>query len=150
MTTVASFRVPGFGQVDVVEQSYAGDRFWDLFGASGECLNEVNPFLKNHTQHEVEEFLARKLNDILSRLERECERNRIGQEELDEAVHEAAQTINARLNQVAEGQRQEPLISTAEEAAARINNGGRRHQLAFLFEVYGEVAAAEVLREAKE
>ncbi len=150
MTTVASFRVPGFGQVDVVEQTDAGERFWDLFASSGECLNEGNPFLKKPTQNEVEEFLAPKLDDILSRLEKECERNRIGQEELDEAVHEAAQTINARLNQVAEGQRQERLISTADEAAARINNGGRRHQLAFLFAVYGEVAAVEVLRKAEE
>lgn len=148
MKTVAHYRVRGFGQVDVIEQNDAGDRFWDLFGSSGECLNEGSPFWEKPTRREVEEFLSRQLKEILSRLVTECERNRVGQEELDEAVHEAAQRNNARLNQTVEGRQQERLISAAEAEAARVNNGGRIHQLAYLFEVYGESVAIEVLRKA--
>lgn len=149
MKTVAGYRVLGFGQVEVVEQNDAGDRFWDLFGATGECLNEGSPFRKKPTRGAVEEFLSRQLKEVLSRLEKECERNRIGEEELDEAVHEAVQVNNARLNQTVEGQQQERLISAAETGAARINNGGRVHQLAYLFEVYGETGAIEVLKQAE-
>jgi hypothetical protein len=148
MITVASYRVLGFGDVNVVEQNGAGDRFWDLFASSGECLNEGNPFWRKPTRREVEEYLSRQLKEVLSRLEKECERNRIGQEELDEAVHEAAQRNNARLNQAAEG-RQERLISAAEEKSVRINNEGRPRQLAYLFEVYGEAGTLEALKKAR-
>lgn len=148
MKTVATYHVSGFGQVDVVEQNDAGDRFWDLFGPTGECLNEGSPFRPKPTRPAVEEFLSRQLKEILSRLEKECERNRIAHEELDEAVHEAAQRNNARLNQTVDGRQQERLISTAETEAARINNGGRSHQLSYLFEVYGEAGAIEMLRKA--
>lgn len=146
MLTVTSYHVPGFGAVDVVEQNDAGDRFWDLFASSGECLNEGDPFWREPTRNQVEEFLARQLKEVLSRLEKECERNQIGQEHLDEAVHEAAQTNNSRLDQAAEAHQQEQLIAAAEEEAARINNGGHTRQLAHLFEVYGEAGAIEVLR----
>lgn len=146
MKTVANHHVLGFGQVDVVEQNDAGDRFWDLFGSTGECFNEGSPFRRKPTRRAVKEFLSCQLNEVLSRLERECERNRIGQEELDEAVHEAAQINNGKLNQTAEGRQQERLISAAEAEAARINNGGRIRQLTYLFEVYGETGAIEVLQ----
>ena len=149
MLTVASYHVPGFGAVDVVEQNDAGDRFWDLFASSGECLNEGDPFWREPTRNQVEEFLARQLKEVLSRLEKECERNQIGQEHLDEAVHEAAQTNNSRLDQAAEAHQQEQLIATAETEAARINNGGRTRQLAYLIEVYGEAGTIEVLRKAR-
>lgn len=148
MKTAATYHVPGFGDVDVVEQNDAGERFWDLFGSAGECLNEGHPFWTKPTRRAVEQFLSRQLKEVLGRLEKECERNRIGQEELDEAVHEAAQRNNARLNQTVDGRQQERLISTAEIEAARINNGGRAHQLSYLFEVYGEAGAIEVLRKA--
>jgi len=88
MRTVATYHVLGFGRVDLVEQSRAGDRFWDLFGSSGECLNEGNPFHRKPTRRAVEQFLACELKEVLVRLETECDRNRIGQEGLDEAVHE--------------------------------------------------------------
>jgi hypothetical protein len=141
--------VPGFGTVDIVEQKDAGDRFWDLFGASGECLNEGNPFWRKPTRSEVEEFLAQKLKEVLTRLETECEQSHIDQEHLDEAIYEAAQMNNAGLNQAAEAPQQERLISTAEERAARINNGGRRSQLACLFEMYGERGAVELLQQLR-
>lgn len=148
MTTVASYRVTGFGLVDVVEQNTAGDCFWDLFASSGECLNESHPFHRKPTHREVEQFLSHQLNEVLSRLEKECEQSHVGQEELDEAVHEAAQVENARLNQTACG-RPQRLIRTAEEKAARINNEGRTRQLAFLFEVYGEAGALEVVKNTR-
>jgi hypothetical protein len=57
--TVGSYDVPGFGCVDVVEQNdEAGDRFWDLFGSTGQCLSEGNPFWKKPTSRQVEQFLA--------------------------------------------------------------------------------------------
>jgi len=146
MKTVAGYPVLGFGQVDVVEHNDAGDRFWDLFGSTGECLNEGSPFRRKPTHRAVKAFLTCQLKGVVSRLERECERNRIGQQELDEAVHEAAQMNNARLNQTAESSQQKLLISTAEAEAARINNGGRVRQLAYLFEVYGETGAIELLQ----
>lgn len=148
MRTVATYHVLGFGRVDLVEQSRAGDRFWDLFGSSGECLNEGNPFHRKPTRRAVEQFLACELKEVLVRLETECDRNRIGQEGLDEAVHEAAQRKNARLNQTAGSRQQERLISAAEAEATRVNNGGRIHQLSYLFEVYGEAGTIEVLRKA--
>ncbi len=149
MKTIAAYHVLGFDQVDLVEQNDAGGRFWDLFGSSGECLNEGSPFWEKPTRREVEEFLSRQLKEILGRLERECERNQLGQEELDGAVHEAAQRNNANLNQTAGSRQQEQLISAAEEQAARINNEGRVRQLAYLLEVYGEAGAVEVLRKAR-
>jgi hypothetical protein len=149
MITVASYHVPGFGRVDVVEQNDGDDLFWELFASSGECLNEGDPFWGKPTRREVEEFLALQLKEVLSRLEKECEHNQITQEELDEAVHEAAQTNNAQLNQMAEVRQQEQLISTAEQQAAQINNGGRPCQLAYLFEVYGEAATVQALLKAK-
>lgn len=148
MKTVASYHVLGFGQVGVVEQNDAVDRFWDLFGSTGECLNEGSPFRRKPTRRAVKEFLSRQLKEVVGRLEKERERNRIGQGKLDEAVHEAAQMANARLNQTAEDREQERLISSAEAEAARINNGGRVRQLAYLFEVYGETGAIEVLQHA--
>jgi hypothetical protein len=149
MTSVASYTIPGFGEVDVVEQNDAGDRSWDLFAPSGECLNEGHPFDRKPTRRALEEFLSAQLKEVLHRLETECERNRIGQEELDEAVYEAARVNNVRLNETAKKQRQERLISTTEEKAARINNEGRTRQLAYLFEVYGEAGALEVLKKAR-
>lgn len=149
MKTVATHHVLGFGRVDVVEQGDAGDRFWDLFGPTGECLNEGRPFRAKPTRRTVEGFLAHQLKEILSRLEKECERYRIGQEELDEAVHEAAQMNNLRLNQMAGSRRQERLISTAEAKAARINNGGCVHQLAYLFEAHGEAGVLDVLKNVR-
>ena len=149
MVTVASYHVPGFGRVDVVEQNDGDDRFWDLFASSGECLNEGDSFWRKPTRREVEEFLAPQLKEVLGRLEKECERNQIAQEELDEAVHDAAQTNNAGLNQMAEVRQQEQLISTAEQQAAQINNGGRACQLAYLFEVYGEATTVQMLLKAK-
>jgi hypothetical protein len=148
MKTVATYHVLGFGQVDIVEQNDAGDRFWDLFGSSGECLNEGSPFRRKPTRRAVEQFLSRQLKEVLRRLEKECEQNRIGQEGLDEAVHEAAQGNNTKLNQTAGSRQQERLISAAEAEAARVNNGGRVRQLAYLFEVYGEAETIEVLRKA--
>ncbi len=148
MKTVAHYHVPGFGSVEVVEQNDAGDRFWDVFGSSGECLNEGSPFRRKPTRRAVEQFLACQLKEVLGRLETECERNRIGQEELDEAVHEAAQRNNTRVNHTAGSRRQERLISAAEAEAARVNNGGRVRQLAYLFEVYGESGTIEGLRGA--
>ncbi|ODU24066.1 MAG: hypothetical protein ABS95_02435 [Verrucomicrobia bacterium SCN 57-15] len=149
MTTVASHHVTGFGLVDVVEQNEADDCFWDLFAPSGECLNEGNPFQRKPTRREVENFLSRQLKEVLNWLEKECEQRHIGQEALDEAVHEAVQVENARLNQTAKGRPQEHLISIAEEKAARINNDGRTAQLSFLFEVYGETGALEVVKNAR-
>lgn len=149
MKTVATYHVVGFGQVNVVEQSDAGDRFWDLFGSSGECFNEGSPFRTRPTRCAVEQFLTHQLKEVLGRLETECERNRIGQGGLDEAVHEAAQKNNARLNQTAGSRQQDRLISAAEAEASRMNNGGRISQLAYLFEVYGEAGAIEVLRMAR-
>src|SRR5437899_2236520 len=102
----------------------------------GNVSTEGSPFQRKPTRLAVEKYLALQLKEFLSRLEKECERNRIGQEELDEAVHEAAQMNNTRLSQTAEGRKQERLISAAEAEAARINNGGCIHQLAYLFEVY--------------
>lgn len=148
MKTVAHYHVPGFGSVEVVEQSDAGDRFWDVFGSSGECLNEGSPFRRKPTRRAVEQFLACQLKEVLGRLETECERNRIGQEELDEAVHEAAQAKKTDLGQAVGSRQREQLISAAEEQAARINNEGRARQLAYLLEVYGEAETIEVLRGA--
>ena len=149
MKTVASYHVLGFGQVDVVEQDDTGDCFWDLFGPTGECLNEGNPFWKQPTRGEVGAFLSRQLKEILSRLEKECERNQLGQAELDEAVHEAAQAKNPDLSQAVGRRQQEQLICAAEEEAARINNEGRARQLAYLFEAYGEAGTIEVLKKAR-
>lgn len=149
MITVASYHVAGFGTVDIVEQNDADDRFWDLFAASGECLNEGNPFCGKPTRSEVEEFLAQILKEVLTRLEMECEQNHIDQEHLDEAIYEAAQMNNAGLNHAAEAPQQERLISTAEERAARINNGGRRCQLTCLFEMYGERGTVESLQKLR-
>lgn len=82
MKTVASYHVLGFGQVGVVEQNDAVDRFWDLFGSTGECLNEGSPFRRKPTRRAVKEFLSRQLKEVVGRLEKERERNRIGQGKL--------------------------------------------------------------------
>lgn len=148
MKTVATHHVLGFGEVDVVEQNDAGHCFWGLFGSAGACLNEGHPFWTKPTRRAVEQFLSGQLKKVLSRLETECARNRIGQEDLDQLVHEATQRNNARLNEAAESRQQERLISEAEEQGARINNEGRAGQLAYLFEVYGEAGTIEALRKA--
>ena len=150
MTTVASYSIPGFGEVDVVQQNDAGNRFWDLFAASGECLNKGHPFWSKPRRKQVETFLAQDLKETLARIEKECERLQITQEDLDEAIHEAAQAGNARLSQASDEKQQERLITTAEEQAARVNNGGRASQLVYLLEAYGEAGAVRVLRERYE
>ena len=150
MTTVASYRIPGFGTVDVVQQNDGRNRFWDLFAASGECLNEGHPFWSEPRRKQVETFLAHNLKEALARIERECERTKITQEDLDEVIHEAAQAGNRRLNQVSEEKQQERLITTAEEQAARVNNGGRTSQLIYLLEAYGEAGAVKALQDRDE
>lgn len=150
MTTVASYHIPGFGRVDVVEQNDTGNRFWDLFAASGECLNEGHPFWSKPRPKQVEAFLAQGLKEALARIEKECARLKIAQEDLDELIHEAAQAGNSRLNQASEEKQQERLITTAEEQAARINNGGRASQLVYLLEIYGEADALVALRDRHE
>src|SRR5437867_13053356 len=82
MVTVASYHVPGFGRVDVVEQNDGDGRFWELFGSAGECLNEGSPFQRKPTRHALEKYLALQLKEVLGQLEKEHERNRIGQEAL--------------------------------------------------------------------
>ena len=150
MTTVASYHIPGFGTVEVVQQNDGRNRFWDLFAASGECLNEGHPFWSKPRRKQVVTFLAQDLKETLARIEKECERLQITQEDLDEVIHEAAQASNRRLNQVSEEKQQERLITTAEEQAARVNNGGRASQLVYLLEAYGEAGAVRVLRERYE
>ena len=150
MTTIASHRIPGFGTVEVVQQNDGRNRFWDLFAASGECLNEGHPFWRKPQRKQVEAFLAHDLKEALARIEKECERLKITQEDLDEVVHEAAQTGNRRLNQVSEEKQQERLITTAEEQAARVNNGGRASQLVYLLEAYGEAGAVKALQDRHE
>jgi hypothetical protein len=150
MTTIASHRIPGFGTVEVVQQNDGRNRFWDLFAASGECLNEGHPFWRKPQRKQVEAFLAHDLKEALARIEKECERLKITQEDLDEVVHEAAQTGNRRLNQVSEEKQQERLITTAEEQAARVNNGGRASQLVYLLEAYGEAGAVQALQDRNE
>ena len=147
MTTVASYHIPGFGTVEVVQQNDGRNRFWDLFAASGECLNEGHPFGSKPRRKQVETFLAHDLKEALARIEKECERLKITQEDLDEVIHEAAQAGNRRLNQVSEETQQERLITTAEEQAARINNGGRTSQLIYLLEAYGEAGAVKALQD---
>ena len=147
MTTVASYHIPGFGTVEVVQQNDGRNRFWDLFAASGECLNEGHPFWSKPRRKQVETFLAQDLKEALARIEKECERLKIAQEDLDEVIHEAAQTGNRRLNQVSEEKQQERLITTAEEQAARVNNGGRTSQLIYLLEAYGEAGAVKALQD---
>jgi uncharacterized protein (UPF0335 family) len=150
MTTVASYRIPGFGTVEVVQQNDGRNRFWDLFAASGECLNEGHPFWSEPQRKQVETFLAHNLKEALARIERECESIKITQEDLDEVIHEAAQAGNRRLNQVSEEKQQERLITTAEEQAARVNNGGRTSQLIYLLEAYGEAGAVKALQDRHE
>jgi hypothetical protein len=150
MTTVASYRIPGFGTVDVVQHNDGRNRVWDLFAASGECLNEGHPFRSKPRRKQVEAFLAHDLKEALARIEKECERLKIAQEDLDEVIHETAQTGNLRLNQVSEEKQQERLITTAEEQAARINNGGRASQLVYLLEAYGEAGALKALQDRHE
>ena len=150
MTTVASYRIPGFGTVDVVQHNDGRNRVWDLFAASGECLNEGHPFRSKPRRKQVEAFLAHDLKEALARIEKECERLKIAQEDLDEVIHETAQTGNLRLNQVSEEKQQERLITTAEEQAARINNGGRASQLVYLLEAYGEAGALKALQDPHE
>jgi hypothetical protein len=150
MTTVASYRIPGFGTVDVVQQNDGRNRFWDLFAASGECLNEGHPFWSKPRRKQVETFLAHDLKEALARIEKECERLKITQEDLDEVIHEAAQAGNTRLSQASDQKQQERLITTAEEQAARVNNGGRASQLVYLLEAYGEAGAVRALRERYE
>ena len=147
MTTVASYHIPGFGTVDVVQQNDGRNRFWDLFAASGECLNEGHPFWSKPRRKQVVTFLAQDLKEALARIEKECERLKITQEDLDEVIHEAAQAGNRRLNQVSEEKQQERLITTAEEQAARANNGGRTSQLIYLLEAYGEAGAVKALQD---
>ena len=147
MTTVASYHIPGFGTVEVVQQNDGRNRFWDLFAASGECLNEGHPFWSKPRRKQVETFLAQDLKEALARIEKECERLKITQEDLDEVIHEAAQAGNGRLNQVSEEKQQERLITTAEEQAARANNGGRTSQLIYLLEAYGEAGAVKALQD---
>lgn len=146
MTTVASHRIPGLGKVDVVQQNDAGNRFWNLLSVLGECLNEGHPFWSKPRRKQVEAFLAQGLKEALARIEKECERLKITQEDLDEVIHEAAQAGNRRLNQVSEEEQQERLITTAEEQAARVNNGGRASQLVYLLEAYGEAGAVRALQ----
>ena len=150
MTTVASYRIPGFGTVDVVQHNDGRNRVWDLFAASGECLSEEHPFWSEPRRKQVETFLAHDLKEALARIEKECERLKITQEDLDEVIHEAAQTGNLRLNQVSEEKQQERLITTAEEQAARVNNGGRASQLIYLLEAYGEAGAVNALQDRHE
>ena len=150
MTTIASYHIPGFGTVDVVQQNDGRNRFWDLFAASGECLNEGHPFWSKPRRKQVETFLAHDLKEALARIEKECERLKIAQEDLDEVIHETAQTGNLRLNQVSEEKQQDRLITTAEEQAARINNGGRASQLIYLLEAYGEAGALKALQDRHE
>ena len=150
MTTVASYRIPGFGTVDVVQQNDGRNRFWDLFAASGECLNEGHPFCSKPRRKQVVTFLAHDLKEALARIEKECERLKITQEDLDEVIHEAAQAGNRRLNQVSEEKQQERLITTAEEQAARVNNEGRASQLIYLLEAYGEAGAVNALQDRHE
>ena len=150
MTTVASYHIPGFGTVDVVQQNDGRNRFWDLFAASGECLNEGHPFWSKPRRKQVVTFLAQDLKEALARIEKECERLKIAQEDLDEVIHETAQTGNLRLNQVSEEKQQDRLITTAEEQAARINNGGRASQLIYLLEAYGEAGALKALQDRHE
>ena len=147
MTTVASYHIPGFGTVEVVQQNDGRNCFWDLFAASGECLNEGHPFWSKPRRKQVETFLAHDLKEALARIEKECERLKITQEDLDEVIHEAAQASNRRLNQVSEEKQQERLITTAEEQAARVNNGGRTSQLIYLLEAYGEAGAVKALQD---
>ena len=150
MTTVASYHIPGFGTVEVVQQNDGRNRFWDLFAASGECLNEGHPFWSKPRRKQVETFLAHDPKEALARIEKECERLKITQEDLDEVIHEAAQAGNRRLNQVSEEKQQERLITTAEEQAARVNNGGRTSQLIYLLEAYGEAGAVKALQDRHE
>jgi len=150
MTTVASYHILGFGTVEVVQQNDGRNRFWDLFAASGECLNEGHPFWSKPRRKQVETFLAHHLKEALARIESECERIKITQEDLDEVIHEAAQAGNRRLNQVSEEKQQERLITTAEEQAARVNNGGRTSQLIYLLEAYGEAGAVKALQDRHE
>jgi len=150
MTTVASYHILGFGTVEVVQQNDGRNRFWDLFAASGECLNEGHPFWSKPRRKQVVTFLAQDLKEALARIEKECERLKITQEDLDEVIHEAAQAGNLRLNQVSEEKQQGHLITTAEEQAARVNNGGRASQLIYLLEAYGEAGAVNAMQDRYE
>jgi hypothetical protein len=63
MKTEFTINVPGIGDVDVVRQSYSDEAsgresFWDLFDATGTCLNEGDPFWKKPTRKEVAEFCS--------------------------------------------------------------------------------------------
>ena len=145
MTTVASYRIPGFGEVNVVRQNDAGHPLWDLF-ASGEWLNEGHPFGCQPRRAQVEAFLAEKLKGVLARVSKECRRLKIQQEDLDELVHEAAQADNPRLNEAPGEKRQERLITSVEARACRVNNRGRADQIIYLLEAYGEAGVITVLR----
>ncbi len=149
MIPVASYSIPGFGEVDVVQQNDAGNRIWDLFATSGEWLNEGHPFRYKPRRVQVEAFLAERLKEALARIRKECKRLRITQEDLDEVVHEAAQEDNTRLNQTSDARRQERLITSAEQHAASVNNGGRASQLAYLLKVYGEAGVLGALRDRR-
>ena len=149
MIPVASYSIPGFGEVDVVQQNDAGNRIWDLFAASGEWLNEGHLFRCKPRRAQVEAFLAERLAEALVRIKKECKKLRITQEDLDELVHEAAQRDNKRVNQTSDAKRQERLITSAEQHAARVNNGGRASQLVYLLEVYGEVGVLGALRDSR-
>lgn len=148
MITVATYSVPGFGEVSVVRQNDAGNPCWDLFGPSGEWLNEGHPFRCKPRRAQVEAFLAQRLKEALARVSKECRRLHIQQEDLDELVHEAAQADNPRLNEAPGEKQQERLINKSEECACRINNRGRAGQLIYLLEIYGETGVLAALREA--
>ena len=51
---------------------------------------------------------------------------------------------------MSEEKQQERLITTAEEQAARVNNGGRASQLVHLLEAYGEAGAVKALQDRHE
>jgi len=146
MITVATYTVPGFGEVSVVRQNDAGNPCWDLFAASGEWLNEGHPFRYKPRRAQVEAFLAERLKEVLARVSKECRRLKIRQVDLDELVDEAAQANNPELNEAPGEKQQERLISSAEERACRVNNQGRADQLVFLLEAYGEAGVMTALR----
>lgn len=118
MIPVASYRIPGFGEVDVVQQNDSGNRIWNLIAASGEWLNEGHAFRHEPRRAQVETFLAARLKEALDRIEKECGKLSITQADLDELTHEAAQGDNTRLNQTSDVKRQERLAVAGRRASS--------------------------------
>ena len=77
-----------------------------------------------------------------------CRDRLLGCEDLDEAVHDAAEhAATTELNRTAAASQQEAILSDQASRASQINNSGLRAQVEFLAGVYGEEETGKILME---